>query len=57
MTPEESGLPHKSAVHLGQIYTIDKKRLQDLVGTLSDQKMLEVNEAIEVSLGLRKFWE
>ncbi|MEW6571459.1 MAG: type II toxin-antitoxin system PemK/MazF family toxin [Nitrospirota bacterium] len=57
MTPEESRLPHKSAVHLGQIYTIDKERLQALVGILSDQKMLEVNKAIEVSLGLRKFWE
>lgn len=57
MTPEESGLPHKSAVHLGQIYTIDKERLQDLVGTLSDQKMLEVDKAIEVSLGLKEFWE
>jgi mRNA interferase MazF len=57
MTPEESGLPHKSAVHLGQIYTIDKERLQDLVGTLSDRKMLEVDKAIEVSLGLKEFWE
>ena len=29
ITAEESGLPHKSVVHLGQIYTIDKERLQD----------------------------
>lgn len=27
VTPEESGIPHVSAVHLGQIYTIDKERL------------------------------
>ena len=32
--PEESGLPHKSVVHLGQIYTIDKERLQNYVGML-----------------------
>jgi mRNA interferase MazF len=57
ITPEESGLPHKSAVHLGQIYTIDKERLQNLVGTLSERKMLEVNRAIAISLGLKEFWE
>lgn len=57
ITPEESGLPHKSVIHLGQIYTIDKERLQNLVGTLSERKMLEVNRAIEISLGLREFWK
>jgi mRNA interferase MazF len=57
ITPEESGLPHKSAVHLGQIYTIDKERLQNLIGMLSERKMLEVNRAIATSLGLKEFWE
>ena len=57
ITPEESGLHHKSAIHLGQIYTIDKERLQNLVGTLSKDKMSEVNKAVEISLGLREFWE
>ena len=55
--PEESGLSHKSVVHLGQIYTIDKERLQNLVGTLSERKMLEVNRAIAISLGLKELWE
>lgn len=57
ITPEESGLPHKSVIHLGQIYTIDKERLQNLAGILSKHKMLEVDRAIEISLGLREFWE
>ncbi|MBM4137584.1 MAG: type II toxin-antitoxin system PemK/MazF family toxin [Nitrospira sp.] len=57
ITPQESGLPYKSVIHLGQIYSIDKERLQNLVGTLSERKMLEVNKAIEISLGLREFWE
>jgi mRNA interferase MazF len=57
ITPEESGLPHKSVVHLGQIYTIDKERLQSFVGTLSERKMLEVNRAIAISLGLKEFWK
>lgn len=57
ITPEESGLHHKSVVHLGQIYTIDKERLRNLTGTLSKQKMTEIDRAIKVSLGLREFWE
>lgn len=57
ITPEESGLSHKSVIHLGQIYTIDKERLQNLVGILSKHKMLEVDRAIEISFGLKEFWE
>lgn len=55
--PEESGLSHKSVIHLGQIYTIDKERLENYVGMLSQSKMLEVDKAIEISLGLREFWK
>ena len=55
--PKESGLPFESVVHLGQIYAIDKERLKNLVGTLSEHKMSEVNRAIEISLGLKEFWE
>ncbi len=56
IVPEESGLQRSSAVHLGQLYTIDKERLQNLVGTLPKRKMAEVNKALEASLGLREFW-
>ena len=55
ISPEESGLEHKSVVHLGQIYTVDKRRLRNLVGTLSASKMKEVDIAIQVSLGLKPF--
>ncbi|MDI6890172.1 MAG: type II toxin-antitoxin system PemK/MazF family toxin [Thermodesulfovibrionales bacterium] len=57
INPEESGLHHASVVHLGQIYSIDKERLETFVGMLSDHKMKEVNRAIEISFGLREFWE
>ena len=57
ITPEESGLSQKSVIHLGQVYTIDKERLENLVGMLPKSKMLEVDKAIEISLGLREFWE
>ena len=53
--PQESGLPHRSAVHLGQIYTIDQRRLQRRVGNLPKAIMNKIDDAIQVSFGLRKF--
>ncbi|GFP25905.1 mRNA interferase MazF [Candidatus Hakubella thermalkaliphila] len=53
--PQDSGLPRSSVVHLGHLYTVDKKRLGQLVGKLPAQKMEEINKAILVSLGLREF--
>jgi len=55
--PKESGLPHESVIHLGQIYTIDKERLENLAGALPAHKMTEVDKAIKISLGLQEFWE
>ncbi len=45
--PEESGLPRPSVVHWGHIYAVDKRRLQNLVGRLSGEKMREVESAIQ----------
>lgn len=53
--PHDSGLSQNSVIHLGQIYTVDKKRLCKLARRLSAQKMKEVDEAILVSLGLKEF--
>jgi len=53
--PQESGLGHRSAIHLGQIYTIDQRRLQKRVGRLPKMIMNKIDEAMQVSLGLRKF--
>jgi mRNA interferase MazF len=55
--PKESGLPRESVVHLGQIYTIDKERLENFVGALPEQKIKEVDTAIAISMGLSEFWE
>ena len=57
ITPDESGLTHKSVIHLGHIYTIDKERLENVVGILPKSKMSEIDKALEISLGLREFWE
>jgi len=48
----ESGLPEDSTVLLEQILTINKNRLINRVGSLSKEKMREVNKALEVSLDL-----
>jgi mRNA interferase MazF len=55
VSPKESGLPRPSVVHLGHLYTIDKGRLGQRVGRLSQLRMREVDRAIQVSLGLRPF--
>ena len=52
ITPQESGLELKSRVLLNQIRTVDKSRLQKKVGQLSTKKMMEVNQAVQISLGL-----
>jgi len=46
-------LKSNSIVLLEQIKTIDKQRVRKYLGKLSNQDMKAVDEAIEVSLGLR----
>jgi mRNA interferase MazF len=48
----ESGLDKESAVNLAQILTIDKTRLVNKLGCLSDERMDEVDKAIKLSLDL-----
>ena len=48
---EQYNLPKNSVALLEQIRTLDKKRLQEKVTTLSNEKMKEVNRAILISLG------
>ena len=49
---DESGLTQTSVIKCEQIQTIDRGRLGRLVGTLSVEKMDEVNLALHRSLGL-----
>lgn len=41
-----------STVLLEQIKTIDKTRLKKYIGSVTEQKMGEINQAMLVSLGL-----
>lgn len=47
----EHNLPKDSVILLEQIRTIDKRRLNEKVSTLSPAKMRQVDKAILVSLG------
>lgn len=48
---EQYNLPKNSVALLEQIRTLDKRRLQEKVTTLSQEKMKEVNKALLISLG------
>lgn len=44
-------LPDKSVVLLEQIRTIDKQRLGKFLGSLTDEEMRRIDDAISVSMG------
>ena len=51
LSATEYNLPKDSVALLEQIRTLDKRRLQGKITSLSPQKMQEVNRAILISLG------
>ncbi|MBV9385052.1 MAG: type II toxin-antitoxin system PemK/MazF family toxin [Chroococcidiopsidaceae cyanobacterium CP_BM_ER_R8_30] len=50
--PPEGGLTINSVVLLNQIRSIDKQRLVKRLGNLTEVTMEQVNQAIQISLGL-----
>lgn len=51
LSAERYNLPKNSVALLEQIRTLDKRRLQEKITTLSPDKMREVNKALLISLG------
>lgn len=51
LSAERYNLPKNSVALLEQIRTLDKRRLQGKITTLSPEKMREVNKALLISLG------
>lgn len=49
----ECGLPKDSMVELEQVRTLNKKRLKDFMGTVSQEVMKEIDMAIKISLGVK----
>lgn len=48
----EGGLERESAVNASQILTVDKSRLTRKLGSLSAERMRQVDRAVRISLGL-----
>lgn len=52
---EKYGLEKDSVILLEQIRTIDKQRLNEKVAHIGEERMLKINEALLISLGLVDF--
>ena len=52
ISANDFGLAKDSVILLEQIRTVDKRRLREKIGTLSDGLMTRVNQALSVSLGI-----
>jgi len=52
ISSEEYGLNKDSVVLLEQIRTLDKKRLKEKIGHMTDSDMVKVDNALLISVGL-----
>ena len=51
LTPDEDGVPENCVVNTDNIQTIQKANLGALITQLSQERMREIREAVEFSLG------
>ena len=49
----ECGLPKESMVECEQVRTIDKKRLKNFMGQVSEEVMKEIDKGLKISFALR----
>lgn len=54
ISSDEYGLNKDSVILLEQIRTIDKKRLNEKIGHISDDLMEKVNDGLNISFGLKE---
>ena len=47
------GLPKESMVECEQVRTLDKSRLKDFMGAVSDEVMAEIDKGLKISFGLK----
>jgi len=52
LSKKETHLPKDSKVKCNQIRTVDKKRLVNLVGALSAERLKEIKQALLIHLGI-----
>lgn len=48
----DDGLKHDSAIHCDELVSLSKAALTDYVGTLSSEKMAQLNRALAIALEL-----
>ena len=48
----EEGLKHPSAIRCDELISILKSRLSDYAGTLSEEKLAELSQALSIALGI-----
>lgn len=54
ISSDEYGLNKDSVILLEQVRTIDKKRLKEKIGHISDELMSRVNDGLMISFGLKE---
>lgn len=54
ISPNHCGLKEHSVVLLEQIRTIDRVRLREYIGRLTEEDMRQVDHALRISIGLSK---
>lgn len=52
ISSEEYGLNKDSVVLLEQIRTLDKRRLKEKIGQMTDKDMIKVDKALKISVGV-----
>lgn len=50
LEPKESNLPKQSVVNVSQVFTVDKKQLDEYIGTLSPKRIREIISGISLVL-------
>ncbi len=48
----DEGLKHDSCIHCDELVSIEKSKLTDFIGSLSEQKIRELNQALKIALEL-----
>ncbi|MCD4691587.1 MAG: type II toxin-antitoxin system PemK/MazF family toxin [Calditrichales bacterium] len=46
----EEGLKHESSIHCDELISLPKNRLTNFIGSLSEEKISELNEALKIAL-------
>jgi len=48
----EEGLKHESSIHCDELVSIPKSGLSHYIGSLSEEKILQLDDALKIALGL-----